>query len=431
MLTGAAAALVAVVAVRLGWELLVSPLARFLPGPHPAFVRNPWRQRLVIGWGGMRGAISLAIVLSMPTMLNGTVFTERPTLVFLAAIVVVATLIGQGLTLAPLLRVLGLAQSERRHRAEARARAKVTEAGLARLDQLAEAGGVDEDTASVYRQLFEMRLDRVRVTLGDASEDDVADTAGRAGSSSARNGTSSTSCTATARSATRPAAPSPAPSTCRNHGRSLQVDLAAHAGDGAAGDPDRAVVVAGDVDPPGPAQRGALAGHVRRAGPAGPQQPRRERGVEAAGDRVLDDAPVLGEERPDFERRRRPGRIGPGQAQVEVGVPGLTARTASALSSSTAIQPGPLSAQDASTMADRSIRSAAATCASSPPSTGPSRSTGGAAKASPSAPAAPAPGPPGTPARSRPAGGACRPRPARRGRCPAWDARRRAARRPG
>ena len=178
-LAGASAAVVAtVIGIRLAWELLVSPLARFLPGPHPAFVRNPWRQRLVIGWGGMRGAISLAIVLTLPTMLNGRAFTERPTLVFLAAIVVVATLIGQGLTLGPLLRGLGLAQSERHQRAEASARAKVTEAGLARLDELAEAGEVDEDTASVYRQLFEMRLDRVRVALGDASRDDVVDTAG-------------------------------------------------------------------------------------------------------------------------------------------------------------------------------------------------------------------------------------------------------------
>jgi CPA1 family monovalent cation:H+ antiporter len=111
-------------------------------------------------------------------MLNGRAFTERPTLVFLAAIVVMATLIGQGLTLGPLLRALGLAQSERHQRAEASARAKVTEAGLARLDELAETGEVDEDTATVYRQLFEMRLDRVRVALGDASEDDVVDTAG-------------------------------------------------------------------------------------------------------------------------------------------------------------------------------------------------------------------------------------------------------------
>jgi Na+/H+ antiporter len=178
-LAGASAAVVAtVIGIRLAWELLVSPLARFLPGPHPAFVRNPWRQRLVIGWGGMRGAISLAIVLTLPTMLNGRAFTERPTLVFLAAIVVMATLIGQGLTLGPLLGALGLAQSERHQRAEASARAKVTEAGLARLDELAEAGEVDEDTASVYRQLFEMRLDRVRVALGDASEDEVVDTAG-------------------------------------------------------------------------------------------------------------------------------------------------------------------------------------------------------------------------------------------------------------
>jgi len=179
MLAGASAAVVAtVVVVRLGWELLVSPLARFLPGPHPAFVRNPWGQRLVIGWGGMRGAISLAIALTIPTTLNSRPFTERPTLVFLAAIVVMGTLIGQGLTLGPLLRALGLAQSDRHRRAEASARAKVTEAGLARLDELAETGEVDEDTANVYRQLLEMRLDRVRVALGDAHEDDVADTAG-------------------------------------------------------------------------------------------------------------------------------------------------------------------------------------------------------------------------------------------------------------
>jgi Na+/H+ antiporter len=177
MLAGASAAVVAtVIVVRLAWELLVSPLARFLPGPHPAFVRNPWRQRLVIGWGGMRGAISLAIALTIPATLYGRPFAERSTLVFLAAIVVMATLIGQGLTLAPLLRVLGLAQSERHQRAEASARVKVTEAGMARLDEMAEAGEVDEDTANVYRQLLEMRLDRVRVALGDVSEDDVVDT---------------------------------------------------------------------------------------------------------------------------------------------------------------------------------------------------------------------------------------------------------------
>jgi CPA1 family monovalent cation:H+ antiporter len=165
-----------VIAIRLGWELVVSPLARFLPARLSTFVRNPSRQRLVIGWAGMRGAISLAVALSLPLTLNGRPFGERSTLIFLAAVVVVVTLVGQGLTLGPLVRALGLAQSEQRQRAEASARAKVTEAGLARLDELAEAGQVDEDTANLYRQLFEMRLERVRVALGDVSADDVPDT---------------------------------------------------------------------------------------------------------------------------------------------------------------------------------------------------------------------------------------------------------------
>ena len=63
-----------------------------------------------------------------------------------------------------------MAQSDQHRRAEARARARVTEAGLARLDQLAEDGEVDEDTANLYRQLFEMRLDRVRAVLDDTGD---------------------------------------------------------------------------------------------------------------------------------------------------------------------------------------------------------------------------------------------------------------------
>ncbi len=178
-LAGAAAAEVAVIlAVRMGWELIFSPLSRFLPGRHSAYVRNPWRQRIVIGWSGMRGAISLAIALTIPAMDRGHRLTEQPTLVFLAAVVVMATLIGNGLTLAPLIRAIGLAEGEKQRRREASARMKVTEAGLARLDQLAANGEVDQDTASLYRQLFEMRLDRVRAIL-----DDIDDETGAGGQS--------------------------------------------------------------------------------------------------------------------------------------------------------------------------------------------------------------------------------------------------------
>jgi CPA1 family monovalent cation:H+ antiporter len=173
-LAGAAAAEVAaVIAIRMAWELLVSPLISLLPGRHSSYVRNPWRQRLVVGWGGMRGAISLAIALTLPLTVGGRPFTERPTLIFLASVVVVATLIGEGLTLAPLLRALHLVVGEEQHEREVKARARVIEAGLARLDELAEAGEVDEDTANVYRQLFEMRLDRTRAILDDADDEEA------------------------------------------------------------------------------------------------------------------------------------------------------------------------------------------------------------------------------------------------------------------
>src|SRR5215469_1738317 len=179
-LAGAAAAVVAtVIVIRMGWELIVSPLIKFLPGRHSGYVRNPWRQRLIIGWGGMRGAISLAIALTLPLTARGQPFRERPTLVFLAACVVIVTLVGQGLTLAPLVGALGLGESEARRRAEAVARAKVVEAGLARLDKMAEDGEIDEDAANVYRQLFEMRLEQVRAMLDDTGGDSEAVKSGR------------------------------------------------------------------------------------------------------------------------------------------------------------------------------------------------------------------------------------------------------------
>ena len=71
--------------------------------------------------------------------------------------------------------------------------------------------------------------------------------------------------------------------------------------------------------------------------------------------------------------------------------PGRTASTASALASRTATQPGPLSAQAMSTMSDRAMFSARATRSATGSSTGPPRTSGGAANARPASlrPAAP------------------------------------------
>lgn len=151
----ALAAITAVVGLRLLWSLLVLPLAR---GRTPLDLA----QRLVVGWAGMRGAITLAIALSLPLSVH-----QRPLLLFVAACVVVATLCLQAPTLAPLLRTLGLGEARAEMLEEASAREAVLEAALARLDALAADDRIDDRTAQVFRQLFELRLDRVRAVLDD------------------------------------------------------------------------------------------------------------------------------------------------------------------------------------------------------------------------------------------------------------------------
>jgi monovalent cation/hydrogen antiporter len=78
----------------------IRTLVVFLP-----FTRTgeSWRERLAIAWSGMRGAISLAAALSVPATVSG-----QPDIVFVTVVVILVTLVGQGLTLPALLRFLQL-----------------------------------------------------------------------------------------------------------------------------------------------------------------------------------------------------------------------------------------------------------------------------------------------------------------------------------
>src|SRR5262249_31439004 len=67
----------------------------------------PWAYRHVLFWGGLRGAISLALVLSLPPT-----FADRDLLRAMAFGVVVLMLLGQGTTMNLLVRRLGLVQQE-------------------------------------------------------------------------------------------------------------------------------------------------------------------------------------------------------------------------------------------------------------------------------------------------------------------------------
>ena len=63
---------------------------------------NPgWKGPIILGWSGMRGVVSLAMALSIPLLLaNGQAFPFRNLILFITFIVILVTLVCQGLTLA-------------------------------------------------------------------------------------------------------------------------------------------------------------------------------------------------------------------------------------------------------------------------------------------------------------------------------------------
>ena len=126
-----------------------------------------WRNVLIVSWAGLRGAVSLAAALALPVD-----FPQRELIVFLTFAVILATLVGQGLTLPPLIRALGVTDDGTADREEAKARIKAAEAALARLDELVADGAVREDTAERLRGSYRFRRDRFRARLDD--EDDGA-----------------------------------------------------------------------------------------------------------------------------------------------------------------------------------------------------------------------------------------------------------------
>jgi Na+/H+ antiporter len=72
--------------------------------------RNPGAKGpFVIGWAGMRGVVSLAAALSIPTHLaNGVVFPQRNQILFITFVVILTTLLVQGLTLPIIIKRLNL-----------------------------------------------------------------------------------------------------------------------------------------------------------------------------------------------------------------------------------------------------------------------------------------------------------------------------------
>jgi CPA1 family monovalent cation:H+ antiporter len=131
----------------------------------------PWQWPAVIGWAGMRGAVTLAAALALPFKTDsGAPFPERDLIIFLSFAVLFATLVLQGLSLPLLIRKLGLREDTSEAAEENKARLKAAQAAIARIDELAEEDWVREDTAERLRRAYEYRLNRFRARFDDGDD---------------------------------------------------------------------------------------------------------------------------------------------------------------------------------------------------------------------------------------------------------------------
>ncbi len=129
---------------------------------------------LLVAFTGMRGAVSLAAALAIPTTTDaGLPFPGRDLIIFLVYVTIFVTVVGQGLTLGPLIRWLGAVDDvEAQRRWENKARLRAARAAIDRIDELAEEEWVREETATRMRAAYDFRVRRFGARFDD--EDDGA-----------------------------------------------------------------------------------------------------------------------------------------------------------------------------------------------------------------------------------------------------------------
>jgi monovalent cation/hydrogen antiporter len=157
ILSGALVSITAIV-VRLIWVPLAAWIPRlFSPSLRARDPMPHWSNLFVIGWTGMRGIVSLAAALALPlTTAAGAPFPFRAEIILITFSVILATLVLQGLSLAPLIRALKVRETETLEHEEMHAREHAATAALARLDEVANEGWPVPE-----------HLDQMRVHYGD------------------------------------------------------------------------------------------------------------------------------------------------------------------------------------------------------------------------------------------------------------------------
>jgi CPA1 family monovalent cation:H+ antiporter len=169
---------VAVIVTRFAWVFpatyLPRRLSRRLRERDPA---PSWQGPAVISWAGMRGVVSLAAAFALPAKMPG-----RDLILFVTFVVILATLLLQGLTLPWVVRRLGLDDAglaDRVERDVAIADHHVARVAIGALDRITDEERVPVAVADELRGHLEERVRRAHAILGGCPGEDEYDDGAR------------------------------------------------------------------------------------------------------------------------------------------------------------------------------------------------------------------------------------------------------------
>lgn len=159
VLAGACA--IAVFGIRVLWNTLSAPVIRLLDRrPSQRARRAGFRARMVIAWGGFRGAVSLAAALSLPlTTADGAPFPGREAVVAVTFVVIVVTLFAQGATMPLVARAARLGPDDSEADERRIAATEPVRVALEHLDDDAAEARADEQAADFVRRSLEHELE--------------------------------------------------------------------------------------------------------------------------------------------------------------------------------------------------------------------------------------------------------------------------------
>lgn len=172
LITQAAIVTAVVILVRFVWIFPVAWLDEKIHarGGEPPDEPVGWREMTVASWAGMRGVVTLAAALALPSTDDG--FPERDRLIFIAFVVIIVTLLLQGLTLPVLVRRLGVqAPVEQQQVAEREMTQRALRAGFQRLDDIRSQGDVDDGLIDQAHDNAKALWHRLGLDPAEKSED--------------------------------------------------------------------------------------------------------------------------------------------------------------------------------------------------------------------------------------------------------------------